>query len=469
MLGGILSRMDNATSAREVARWSSTLQWSQVPSEVRNHVQRLLINNIAALLGGTGCVAWRAAAAFAASDGFGTGRVVGLPGRYPITAAAVANGVSSSALDYDDGHLLGGGIHAGPPILAALLTIADQVSEETGVNLMVAMLAGYEVATRTGYLLWPEGRSKQAHTAGTASTVGTAAAVARMLGFDSEQTHRALEIAWAHAPISVLQFPMVKESLGWSAAAGLGAACLARAGFKKQPTDAERFGASYSPPTPFDARAEPVVGGLGSVWWVLDVYLKPYSACRFAHSAADAALALHHRHGFEVGDIESIDLFVHRDGLFMDNPDPDTEDAAQYSYQFVVAGVLHDGCFGATYIDRVFDRDPSRADLAHRISVRHDPALDGDWVKGYPTRVVVRTRDGDVLSEERWLAHGDRSDPLTEGELQDKFDALAAPVLEPQSVDALGRILTDLDDQRIGGLLAILDTVSPRSSAEQSV
>ena len=41
---------------------------------------------------------------------------------------------------------------------------------------------------------------------------------------DAGVVARAIAIAWAHAPMSTFQLPMVKESIGWSAATGRAAA-----------------------------------------------------------------------------------------------------------------------------------------------------------------------------------------------------------------------------------------------------
>jgi 2-methylcitrate dehydratase PrpD len=447
-------------SAADVASWVSHLEWAHLPEEVRDRAAVTLTNDVGALLGGLPTPASRIAADWARSEGTGAGRLVGADVRVPPAAAAFANGVAGSTLDYDGGHYLGGGIHPGPAVVGSLLTLLD-ARTYGGDEVLVALTAGYEVAIRLGYLLWPEDRSGQAHTSGTAVAVGAAVAVAKLFRLSQREIQRAIEIAWAHAPIAALQFPMVKESLGWSAATGLSAARLAGAGFKSQPEDAIEFGTDLHPPTPFDRPSEPdpFVGGLGERWCLLDVYFKPYAACRYTHAAADAAIALREASHIAPDEIKKVTVFTHENALFLSEQIPATDDTAQYSFPWVVASALCDGRVGAEHIDPLRLSDPRLLDLASRVEVVHDRSLDGGFPDSYPARVEVTNRGGSVLVEERRGAHGDPRDPMSQAELDDKFERLAARVLGPAEVQALHGALRAMATRSTSDLARLLDRV----------
>jgi 2-methylcitrate dehydratase PrpD len=95
-------------------------------------------------------------------------------------------------------------------------------------------VAGYELGHRAG-IVSQQGDIYFGSAYG--STFGAAAACARILGLAVEETLYAMGIADMHAPNCMLmgwiesrRIPMIKEGMGWSAATGLMAAHMARAG-----------------------------------------------------------------------------------------------------------------------------------------------------------------------------------------------------------------------------------------------
>jgi 2-methylcitrate dehydratase PrpD len=115
----------------------------------------------------------------------------------------------------------------------------------------------------------------------------------------------------------------------------------------------------------------------------------------------------------------------------------------------VLAVALADG---AAFLDQFTDErvaDPELARLRERVHVYTDPTQNKD-----SARVVVSLRDGRTL--ERRVAHnlGTPDNPMTDQQLEDKFVALAAPVLGQARTEQLAETcwkLIELD--HIRGLL----------------
>ena len=90
--------------------------------------------------------------------------------------------------------------------------------------------------------------------------------------------------------------------------------------------------------------------------------------------------------------------------------------------------------------------DPELARLRERVRVHTDPEQDKD-----SARVVLTLRDGRTL--ERHVAHnlGTPDNPMTDQQLEDKFLALAAPVLGRAGAERVAEMCWDileLDDVR---------------------
>ncbi|WP_164737879.1 MmgE/PrpD family protein [Streptomyces luteoverticillatus] len=361
--------------SRRVGSWASHLRWHDLPEPVRDRAADALRDTVAVMFGGAGTTAARLGAAYARTG----------PGGVPLAAggsaapdrAAFANATAATALDFEDGHYLGGGIHPGSIVVAAGLAAAP--AGTTVRDFLTAQVAGYEVGLRAGALLWPRHSGDWYHCTGTAGSLGAAATAARLRGLDGEAVTRALVLAWQHAPMATFALPMAKESIGWGASVGVAAAELARAGYLALP-------AGYTPPappgfaaTPFDvpgAEKNEIVASLGEEFEAGRTYFKAYACCRYIHAAAHGLGTLMDRLGIGAGEIEEIEVRTHAGALFLSEQDPRTLEHAQYSFPHVLAAVALEGAAGARQINEDRLGDPSRAALARRVRVTHAPDLD---------------------------------------------------------------------------------------------
>lgn len=423
--------------------FAAGVTWRSIPDPVQTRARLTLRDTLGTIHGGTRTPAGRVATAVARRTA-GPTPIPGLAGETSASiTAAFAGAVHASALDLDDGHYAGGAIHPASVIVPSLLVAAHGL--DVGCDeLLTAQVVGYEIGLRAAHLLWPDGDGALYHCTGTAATLGAAAAVARLRGADADTIARAIAIAWAHAPMSTFQLPMVKESIGWSAATALFAADLAAAGFMlpaaapagplataTAPASVSAIDATFTP-TPFHrpgAMDDPFVASLGDVWEAGNTYFKPYACCRYTHTAIRSLAEVTAANGLAADDIAAIEVHTHRGAAELRDIVPISLDHAQYSYPFVLATQLVAGGVGAADLDAEFLDDPARLAVAGRVSVHHDPALDAHYPAHYATRLVVHTVAGRRWSVTRLIAPGDPADPMTDDELVRKFVDLVAPMV----------------------------------------
>ena len=125
----------------------------------------------------------------------GAATLFGHRGKVQPPFAALVNATAGVALEMDEGSRLGGGhpsIHVAPGAIA--------VAEEQGASgkeLLESLIVGYEVTSRLG-----SGTTlkSEIHSHGTWGSMGTAAATARLLGFDAGETRQALNVAASMSP-----------------------------------------------------------------------------------------------------------------------------------------------------------------------------------------------------------------------------------------------------------------------------
>ena len=419
-----------------LGEFGASLMWNDIPAAVRHRAALALRDTIGTMYGGSTTRAARIGAEVAAADS-GMHPIVGRDARASCQQAAFANALAASALDFDDGHYAGGAIHPASVIVSTLITAAcDPQAEVIDLRaLLVAQVVGYEIGLRAAHLLWPKHVDDDYHCTGTAATLGAAAALARLWGLDADGIARSIAIAWAHAPMATFQLPMVKESIGWSAATAVTAVRLARAGFMSMSGGSPRAVHDVFPPTPFHragVMTDPFVASLGTVFEAGNTYFKPYASCRYTHAPAAALKRLLDEHGISPDDaettesIESIEVGTHRGAVVLADQRPPSLEHAQYSFPFVLGAIVLHGAAGAAEMNDNCLTDVRRLAFAERVTVRHDPAMDDLYPQHYAGTITVRTTDGSVVRATGIVAPGDPAQPMTGAELEAKFLRLMA-------------------------------------------
>jgi 2-methylcitrate dehydratase PrpD len=438
-----------------IGAFAESLTWAAVPEATRNRAQLALRDTIGTIIGGSTTTAGRIATA-AAQRAAGDTPITATAATSAAPLAAFATAVNASALDFDDGHYRGGAIHPASVIVSALLVAASDSDASVG-DFLTAQVVGYEIGLRAAHLLWPRHELDDYHCTGTAATLGAAAAVAKLRGADGGCIARAVAIAWAHAPMSTFQLPMVKESIGWSAASGLFAADLAAAGFMGLTRPAASAMDATFTPTPFDrsgAMDDPFVACLGTVFETDNTYFKPYAACRYTHTALRSVQEVMSENQLAAADIAGIDVYAHTAATNLSDRRPASLDHGQYSFPFVLAAMMCTGRAGATEISEDALDDPARLAEAAKVSVYHDAALDSHYPARYGTRIVVRTADGSCLEQTRLVAPGDLEDPMSIDDLTAKFVRLAEPLYGDAAAPLAARLIApDLQETLVTVLL----------------
>lgn len=183
--------------------------------------------------------------------------------------------------DFDDTHP-GRGVHLGSPVIGAVLALAA-CQPFSGREVIAAIVAGYEAATRVGEQLTPGHYEKGFHTTGTVGVFGASAACARLLRLGPGQLRQALGLATTQAAGVKCTFGTMAKSFnaGAAAANGLLSARLAARGYTAPEASLEEkkgFFDLYAgkPPAAWNF-PEP-----GS-WLIRDNIFKLHAACLATH------------------------------------------------------------------------------------------------------------------------------------------------------------------------------------------
>lgn len=225
---------------------------------------------------------------------------------------------------------------------------------------------------------------------------------------------------------------------GWAAVTGLTAATMARHGFKGPDRPYEgRFGLfnSYLGPLVEDADLNLASAGLGEIWELSKVTVKPMPACHFTHACADAAAILRQRHGLRVADITSVRALVPQEVVktvcepATTKKRPQNSYDAQFSIPYAVASGLARGRFGLAELDDAALREESVLALAQKVEYAVDP--DSPFPTYYSGEVIVTLHDGRELRHREHINRGAADRPISNADVQRKalenMQLVAAP------------------------------------------
>lgn len=416
----------DAGSARcDVPAFVRGLAYAALPEDVVAMAQRCLLDLIGVAAAGSRTPAAAIVNEYATTHMAGRGREARLlfdGRRASVPGAAFAGAATLDALDGHDGHVLTKG-HAGVAVLPALLAYVDGGAVCSGPEFLACLVLGYEVATRAGIAL--HASTADYHCSGAWNALACAALGGRLLPLTEMQLRHALGVAEYWGPrgqiLRVCSYPtMVKDGSSAGAHAGVSAALLARAGFTGAPAlTVER------------EVALPYWADLGVRWRIREQYFKAYPVCRWAQPAIEAALELQRTHGFAADAVTRIGIESFREAIDLGSQclAPVTTDEAQYSLAYPVAAALVCGRVGADEVNAAERHDPRVARLLAAVTLAEAPEFSSLFPAERWARVRITLRDGRTLVSAPARARGNPENPLSDGELRDKFHALAEPVL----------------------------------------
>ena len=257
--------------------------------------------------------------------------------------AALTNGISAHVIELDDGHRIGM-LHLGAPVISALLAVAEKENINSK-DFLCGIIVGYEVAIRLACAVQPGCKLKGYHATGTCGTVGAAMGIAAALHFDHEQMNTTLAAAVTSAA-GVLEMQeddsdLKPYNVGRAAMDAVAAAYIGRTGLKG-PKDALGGKRGFLKVMTDDPHTEYLTDFNSDTLCIEQIYQKVYAACRHAHPAIEASLAL--RDSVKIEDIESVEVRAYKLAVAgHDHTEIESISSAKMSIPFSVAVALVTG------------------------------------------------------------------------------------------------------------------------------
>ena len=454
-----------------IAGFILNTQYADIPAEVLDLARKSILDGIGLALCGSMAKSGEIVRAYLKTMGVTSGpaTVIGSALKAPVRFAAFANGVGIHADDYDDTQLAvaedrvyGLLTHPTAPALPGALAIAETRSM-SGRDLLTAYNAGVEVECKIAEAIAPRHYEDGFHTTGTVGALGSAAAAAKLLGFDREHILTALGIAASEAAGLRENFGTMTKPLhaGRAAESGVAAVELAGLGWTAAPNILEApRGFFHAAGGGFDANA--IMGKLGKPWTFVSpgVSIKPFPSGSLTHPGMTEMLRLIQENHIVADQVESVQAGANKNNLnALIHHRPTDNLQAKFSMEFCLAALLLYGKAGLSeFTDEVVNRPEVQA-MIRRIDFSVDPVAEAAGYNKMTTLIRIRLKDGRTISGRADFAKGSPAIPMSYDEVTAKFLDCAAfarwPASKAKEIAEMVRKLDEVRDlRRLTSLLA---------------
>ena len=425
--------MDNDVTAT-LGRFAAGLGFADIPERVRERTKQLLIDALACALAGYRGEDTAKVMRFATALGQSQESSIIGSGRTSLAGATVFNGFLITAVSMCDVYRPTA-THFQPVIVSPALAVAER-DEASGRDLLVALVAGFETAARIAAGVdYAAFRKRGWHGPGTIGPFGAAAAVGRLLDFDTRAMATAFGLAGSQAAGTFAAWgtPSVKFHQFRGALSGLMAALLAGQGFVATREFLTTADGGFFPTYCGGNAKDAATAALGEYWELEQIALRPAPTSAASQGIVTALFDLMRRHDLKAARTKGLRLRV-SPGCFdayRNRREYNGKWEASASLHYTAAVTLHDRELWLDQFEPQRYEDPALKRFSSEcVELLADPALTAEQAI-----VEARMDDGSVLSAHCQASKGTPENPLTPSEIEDKFrkgarDRLAQPAVE---------------------------------------
>ena len=459
--------------ARQIAEFAVNLKYSDLPEKVVFEVKRYLYDSV-------GC----AYGAFHTKDvniireiykemgGKEESTVIGFGDRIPAVNSALVNSLMIRSLDFNDIYWKEDPSHPSD-IIPAALSMAERVGASME-DVIVAIVLAYEFEQRMCLFAVPGIRERKWHHATLTQFVSPIVA-GKILGLTVDQMVNAIGISGSHNHTigcpTAGKLTMMKNTVDPMAVqSGVFAALMAEKGYSGTEKVFEGKEGFFDCFFGWDAKSEKVapvnmqgrealgewkwdldalLGGLGDSWKIMECSMKAFPCEALSHVHITATLNVIKDNNIAYDEVEEVTVStIARACDILFDPTkyrPESRETADHSLPYCITAAIVDRKVTTQSFSDEKIHDPKIRQVIDKIKGEASEEFDAMFPEKQPSKVVVKTKDGREFSEYREFPKGDPREPMTMEDLDNKFEALAMPVLSKERIAEVKKTIFDCE------------------------
>ncbi len=442
------------TETEKLINYIENFSFDQMPPEIVSRSKLILLDTLGAIIAASDprypgtriLVEW-----VQTLGGHPQSTIIGNDLKTSCINASLVNGTFGYAFDIEPHHVAAV-LHPAAVCIPVALAFAEW-KNKSGKALLAALTLGIEVSCRVSLAVNPRDLyGRGFHPTAIARGFGAAAAAGHLLDLDANQWMNAMGLCGNQASGLLAWAKDQTENSrpfnpGIAARNGATAAMLAKLGFGGP---LHVFDGKYDFFSAFSDGNQKPAQFQRRGWAIEELAIKQYSSCSFTHPGLDALLEIIGEQKLAISDIARIDLRYPKAGAHMIDNNPLRSHCAQYV--FAVAAVMGQILFDDILTDR--RDDPEIRRLSENTRVIPDDVLDRTYPDQYESVITVTTSDGRTFEKYNGWAKGTLQNPMSEGEIMEKFYRLATRRLAGDRAGEIASWIESADTQEDAASLA---------------
>ncbi len=450
----------NKSISRTISEFAVNLQYGDLPEEVINQTKRFIYDSIGCAYGGyhTNDVNILREI-YKEMGGKEEATIIGFGDKIPAVNATLVNSLMIRALDYNDIYWKEDPSHPSDLIPAAL-AVGELVNASME-EVITAIVLAYEFEQRLCEFAVPGIRERKWHHATLTQFVSPVVA-GKLLGLTVDEMVNAIGINGSHnhtigAPTAG-KLTMMKNTVDPMAVqSGVFAALMAKRGYTG--TEAifegkEGFMDAFFGWDVKEQKAAPVkmqgrqalgewtwdvnklIGGLGESYRIMECGMKAFPTEALTHTHISATLEVIKKNKIDYKDIKEIRIStIARAVDILFDPHkyrPESRETADHSLPYCIAAAVVDGKITTQTFSEEKMKDPRIWEVIDKIKGEASEEFERMFPQKQPSRATIILNDGNSYSAYLEYPKGDYRQPMTEEELEIKFNSLSDGLLSEE-------------------------------------
>ena len=423
----------------QFARYALGLNYEWLPPAVVHQAKRCLLDALACGIGGYSAPGRPVIEAAAREMGgpeeatiFGSGL------RTSALNVTLVNSFMVRQQDYND---VGGGGH-GSDAIPAILAVAER-EKAGGQDFLTSLVIAYELGARhsdsTRFLMMDTGFQFD-----IMGGLNMPPALGKLMGLNEDQIANAMGICASHSfVLGVLEdeeHNMSKDiRFGFVAHDAVLSCILAKNGFTGPVRVVEGKSGLRDIIYKGNMDLERLVDFSG--WRIPDTWHKFLRGCALIHAPVFATLAIVKEQDLKPEDIAAVRIKVHP-RVFAGSSNliykyPRNAESADHSIWYTQAIAIKERVLGPDSFEPEKFTDLVVLDLIDRVTVEADPNFPASYAGLFMAISEITTKDGRWFQKRVDVPHGMGDDPLTDGELEEKFREMATKYMGEEQISKI--------------------------------
>jgi len=444
--------------ARKLSDYAHSLSYDDLSEKTIHEAKRRVLDTLGCAIGAYNAFPVKAVRQMALQVN-GSSTLIGTNHKTTIELATFVNTTMSRYLDFMDTYFHAGEIVHPEDAIASIFAVAE-AEGRNGRDVITSTVLAYEIACRFidfatirtrgwDHVIW--------------ITMASSLATSKLMNSSPEKMANALSIAVAN------NIPLRQTRIGglsmwkgltvaYASMAGTFAADLAKRGITGPHQIYEGEKGFYNQVAGKRGLSIKKFCRHGDKFRIHDVHIKKYPAEINSQSAIDAAFEVRKKiHNFN--DIKKIIIYTYRSSyeIIADKSKwhPKNRETADHSLPYIVCAALLWGKITEEEFTMKKITDPKIRKLLDKTEVIHSAECDRDYYPGMSNIVEVTLKNGTKLRSKVIHYRGSSKNPMSDGELEEKFRELARKFLTTKQIDDAVKSIWNLEKERdISRLLA---------------